>query len=88
MMWTVGLEVALDTLVELAGPADVTVAEMIEGHGGLDESLVELSRWAAVFRPQLFPDLMALVVVALVEFLDPLQVEGIVAGGVQGQTRG
>jgi hypothetical protein len=71
-------------LVEFAGTADVAVAEMIEGYGGLDETLIKLSGRPPVFRPEFLPDLMTLVIVALVEFLDSLKIDGLVGGGVPG----
>jgi hypothetical protein len=58
---------------------------MIEGYGSLDESLIKLSRRPPVFGPEFLPDLMALVVVALVEFLDALEIQGLVGGGVHGR---
>jgi hypothetical protein len=78
MPGSIGVEVAVNAAVELPGPADVAVAEMIEGHGSLDEPLVELPRRAAVLRPEILPDLVALEVVALVELLDAEQVAWVV----------
>ena len=49
---------------------------------GLDEALVELPRLPAVFRPEFLPDLVALVIIALVELLDARQVERLVVRAV------
>jgi hypothetical protein len=84
MVWGVGFEIAVNAFVEFAGTADVAIAKMIEGYGSLDETLIKLSGRPAVFRPEFLPDLMTLVIVALVEFLDSLKIEGLVGGGVHG----
>ena len=68
----------MNAAVELAGTAEIAIAEMIECHRSLNEPLVELSRFAAILGPELLPDLVALEVVAGVEMADPLEVERIV----------
>ena len=66
--------------MKLAGTANISVAEMIEGDGRLDQSLIEFSRIPPVFGPEFLPHLVAFVVVALIEFFDALQIERIVEG--------
>lgn len=39
----VGLKVTVHTFMELTGSANISVPKMIEGHCGLDESLIKLS---------------------------------------------
>ena len=74
----IGLEVAMDAAVELAGTAEIAIAEMIECHRGLNEPLVELPRFPAIIGPKLPQDFGALEVVAGVEMADPLELERIV----------
>ena len=80
VLWGVGFEIPMHALMKLAGPANVAVAEMIEGNRGLDEPLVKLPGRPPVFRPQLFPDLVALVIVAGIELLDAVEIQRFVGG--------
>ena len=51
---------------------------MIQRHRRLDQTLIKLPRLAAIVRPQFLPDLMRLKKIALVEVLDPPQIERLV----------
>jgi len=75
MLRGVGFEVAVDAAVKFSRPTDIAVAEMVERDGRLDQPLVELPRGAPVFRPEFLPDLVAFVIIALVELLDPVKIE-------------
>jgi hypothetical protein len=83
MMWGVGLEVAMHAAMQFSGAADVAISKMVERHGRLDQPLVELPRCAAVFRPEFLPNLVAFVIIALVELLDAREVQGLVVVGIR-----
>ena len=72
------LEIPMDAFVELAGTANISISKMIERNCGLDQSLIIFSRRTAVLGPQFLPDFMALVVIALIEFLNPGEIEQFV----------
>ena len=64
--------------MEFSGAADVAVPEMVESHSRLDQPLIILPRRPPILGPELFPNLMALVVVARVEVGNSLQIEPFV----------
>src|SRR5262245_30664680 len=73
MRGAVVVEIAPAAVIELDRPASVAVAEVVQADGDLDQPLVELPRRALVIDPQLFPNFVRFVEVALVEVLDALQ---------------
>src|SRR5438067_1432427 len=69
MVWTIRLQVRAAAMVELARPTDVAVAEMVQGHRGLDQPLEELAVRTLIVGPELFPHLVTFVKVAGIKVL-------------------
>jgi hypothetical protein len=68
-------------MVKLNGAARVSIAEMMQTNGNLDQALIELSRRALVLGPEFLPNFVSFEEVALVEVLDAFEVPRIVLLG-------
>ena len=78
---SVFVEVGAAADIQLAGPADVAVAKVVQGYGRLNQPLIESPSRDEFFGPERFPDLVALEEVTDVEMLNALEVERIVFDG-------
>src|SRR5690606_12367890 len=67
MLGPVRLQIIPAAVIQLFRSARVAIAEMIEAHRGLNQALVEAPLRTLAVRPQLFPHLVRLEKLALVE---------------------
>ena len=72
---TIGLQIAARAVIQFFRPTNVAVAKMKQRHRCLNQTLIKLSRLAAIIGPQILPRLVAFKKIALVEMLDPFQIE-------------
>ena len=58
------------------------IPEVVEANGHLNQSRIEFAVCFLIVRPEFFPRVMGLEKLAVVEVFDPLQVPGVVIGGI------
>jgi hypothetical protein len=76
--WAEWLQMTAAAVVKLSGTASVASAEVMQAHGDLNQPLIERTRWITTLHPEIFPNLVRLEEILLVEPTDSLQISRIV----------
>lgn len=82
VQWCIGLDVLHRTVEQLPRPPSVFVAEMMEANRDLNQTLIEFPRRTLVVLPEVFPDLVSLEKLAVVEVLHPLHITFVIVRGL------